>query len=580
MLLVTNNGRASYPDADVISYIQSARELVKTGRLPDRGTRTSFGSYATPGLSWLFVPGVITSSDPRLFSFIGSGFLHLATLVGIFLLAHRYLDLRNALVAVCLYGASGIAIYLASALWPRGQPAFYVWMVLFTCLWVDKRKARYLAAALITIAAGVYVFMEVAPALLALPVVWLVYRPPIDWRVLVLAGVTALVIWFPYLRFEASRHFIDLKSQILLQDVRSSNQQTWCDPNSPALQTESPAAVGSAHKEGSKLVRLGLTIGRRFLGIAGGLVSNFANQVPGSKFVLMIFAVAGCYLLICYPKGGLSDLRFLNVSSITFLAIGLIFVGLIANEVLVERYIGPLTPNGALVPDSISRLRSFQILTAGLGTLLLLRHHLAKVISNLSSSFRPVNSQTLVLGLCLVIPWTFLLLFAEHGRSVRFFWLLPIQVIAIAAALSTFRPLIGLMLGAIFVACCLSETPLLSTIIEGHPNGWSGADDSRIKVAEFLASRIPADRKSVSIGYAGVGDDIRQVTQIYKIGADFDLSLESLYGISNSNDCPEGVAVENDFRIVESPDLVDHRLVDGFHSLGRIDDYEVFERNK
>ena len=164
--LGTQGWRSQNPDADVISYIRSAHDLLTYGRIPDRGTITSFGSYATPGLSWLFLPGVALFSDPRLFGFVGSGLLHIGTLLGIFLLARRYLSLPYALLSVALYGFSEIGLYFAGALWPRGQPFFYIWMVFCTCLWAESGKGKYLAGAFITLAAGVYVFMEVAPALL------------------------------------------------------------------------------------------------------------------------------------------------------------------------------------------------------------------------------------------------------------------------------------------------------------------------------------------------------------------------------------------------------------------------------
>ncbi len=271
--LGTQGWRSQHPDLDVISSIESAHDLLQHGRIPDRGTITSFGSYAPPGLSWLFLPGVALFSDPRLFGFVGSGVLHIGTLLGILLLARRYLSLPYALLAVALYGLSEIGLFFAGALWPRGQPFFYVWMVFWTCLWAKSGKAKYLTAALITWAAGLYVFMSVAPALLILPAVWFFYRPRIDGRALVLAGAVAIVIWYPYLSFETRRGFVDLRSQILLQDIRSTNTRTWCDPSLPTLSQQAGIVSSTAEPDGASswAVRFLLSAGRRVFAVAPGV---------------------------------------------------------------------------------------------------------------------------------------------------------------------------------------------------------------------------------------------------------------------------------------------------------------------
>src|SRR5262249_50095074 len=147
---------------DFLLYIDSAHELITNGRLPDRGTLTSFASYAPPGTAWLMVPGVLLFTDPRLYEYPGSTILYFGTLVGIFLLARAYFGVGCALLAVVIYGLSFLGLGNASGLWPRGHPFFYVWMVYWTTRWVMSRKTTYLAAAIVTWAAGMYVFMEIA----------------------------------------------------------------------------------------------------------------------------------------------------------------------------------------------------------------------------------------------------------------------------------------------------------------------------------------------------------------------------------------------------------------------------------
>jgi len=297
--LALEGWRSRIPYMDVIPYIDRVHILLAHGRIPDRGTVTSYGSYAPPGTSWLFLPGIVLFSDPRLFEYPGSGFLHVGTLIGIFLLARLYFGVGCALLSVLLYGVSELGLFFAGSLQPRGHPFFYVWMVYWTCRWAARRDAKYLAAALVTWAAAMYVFMELAPALLILPSVWLYSRPPVRFRSLVVVGALALVIWYPYLRFEATRRFADLRSQVLLQSLRPANyREAWCDPTLTLRRGEilasTPLASGTADPGGLR-GRFVTTLGHRGLAFARGLVFNFEGRVPGAEFVLLGLTMGGLF---------------------------------------------------------------------------------------------------------------------------------------------------------------------------------------------------------------------------------------------------------------------------------------------
>ena len=80
---------------------------------------------------------------------------------------------------------------------------------------LTPEAATAFAAALGTWAAGMYVFLELAPALGILPVMWWLHRPPLRLRALAVGAGVTLVIWYPYLAFEAERGFVDLRSQVL-----------------------------------------------------------------------------------------------------------------------------------------------------------------------------------------------------------------------------------------------------------------------------------------------------------------------------------------------------------------------------
>jgi 4-amino-4-deoxy-L-arabinose transferase-like glycosyltransferase len=154
-------------------------------------------------------------NDPRLFEYVGSLGLYVGTLFGIFFLTRRYFGSTTALLAVAVYAFSELGLTAGSMLFlTHATRCFFVWMIYCVGRWVDHNDPKFLAGAILIWATGMYVFMEMAPAILVIPVVWLVYRPPVGVLHVALAAVLAIGLWSPYLRFEAQRNFIDVRSQV------------------------------------------------------------------------------------------------------------------------------------------------------------------------------------------------------------------------------------------------------------------------------------------------------------------------------------------------------------------------------
>ena len=100
-----------------------------------------------------------------------------------------------------------------------GSPDMFIWLVYLASEWATRSDGRFLAAAVAAWALGMYVDLALAPAIAVLPAIWLVYRPPVTLKPLLAAAAVLLIVWLPYLRFEAGRDFIDLRSQFLLQHI-------------------------------------------------------------------------------------------------------------------------------------------------------------------------------------------------------------------------------------------------------------------------------------------------------------------------------------------------------------------------
>jgi hypothetical protein len=592
---------------DLVPYIDRAHALLSDGSIPDRGTVTSFGSYAPPGTSWLFLPGVALFSDPRLFEFPGTGLLHVGTSIGIFLLARLYFGVRCALLAVLLYGLSELGLFFAGSLQPRGHPFFYVWMVYWACRWVARRDARYLAAALVTWVGGMYVFMEIAPALLILPAIWFFWRPPVGVRSLALVGVAALVIWYPYLRFEGTRRFADLRSQVLRQNIwPASYKEVWCDRMLTIRRGGNPPSAALASDTldpGGLKTPFVTSLGRRVLAIARGLVFNFEGRISGIEFVLLGLTLGGLFSL-SVPQGRVSVEAFGAIAHpsirpkwLTLFAIAILLFGVIANEFVIGRY---LAPRAMLVPYTASTIRSFQALAVLAGLALLMRASVARALKRLAIRFQAAEADSRPLVLSLALPWLILLLAGEHGRPVRFFWLWPVQAVVISACLTGVRSEVSAArrlwnLAGTLIVCGLVGSTVVPVIHSALKNGWSGPDAEVVQVVDYVADQVRASgRVRTSVGYQSPTSDwtvaFAAIDPLYKVGAEVDLLFKEFHGVTNTNGCPEGVARDDEYRIVsdvwhgarfsETPDRYfiippDWR----FHLIKKFSQYEVYKRS-
>ncbi|HEV3220196.1 MAG TPA: hypothetical protein VGZ48_10525 [Candidatus Acidoferrales bacterium] len=552
LALALQGWKSRIPDAqDWVFDITSARALVAHGRIPDRGTVTSYLSFAPPGTAWLFVPGVMLFRDPRLAYLPAGGLLYLGTLAGIFFLSRRYLGQNIAVLAIVAYGLSMPALELANYPGPRAHPFFYVWMVYCICRWVEARDARYLAAALLIWAMGMFVFLGLAPAIFVSPVVWLLWRPPLRVRPLALAAFLALLLWYPYLRLEAGRRFADVRSQILLQPLTDSwgDQKAWCDPNliPPSRLADQETPIG-----------LRETFSTRVEAIVFGLVSNFQGAFPGTTLILLFGTLVGLWLCL----GAWLPPPSLRSNSAWNLLFAILFAGVVAQRfqqssrtiALLRRALpsdltwlrSPLTQNALVIVG-------WAILA---GAVFLARRRLGTILSAVATRFHPTGDPR-PLAIALLVPWLILLVIAEPGRVTRFLWFEALQLVFFAASIVTaaessrFLRWAGPAAVILLVAC----NPMVMGSVEawGHA-GWSGEDAPAVQAANYLADRVhSAGEDAAWIGYPLPLIDGRLLYRSVSLsgGANIDLLL-NWRGITNANPCAEGQSLNDEYRVLDT----------------------------
>jgi hypothetical protein len=538
LVLALQGWRSRIPATDMLTYFNSAETLLKTGTPARYGDVSSYGAFSPPGTTWFMAPGMLFFDDARLYEKFGSGLLHLATLLGVFLLARASLGIWCAYFSVLLYGFSGLGLSFAGSLWPIGHPVFYVWMVYFAIQWVTLKDAKYFAAAVAVWAVGMYDDMAITPSVLVLPALWLIYRPPLFSRFHLLAAALALVVWYPYLEFEVGRDFADLRSLLLRENIFPTNyKETWCDPNlgmqySNGASTPSLSdgyALRESQSAGSEFFDRLVGQGRR---ITHGVLANFNEVTP----------IAGISILL-----SLSVLATLIVLSVTTF----------------QPHIGNL------------------------------------FISRIAVTTREIDQTRMVsFLLSLAIPWLILLFVAEPDRPERFFWVWPLQAIALAAFTTNIMARIPMPFPVRWLTRVAFIGAVLITPFESHlklwlRNGWAGSDPEEVRVVDYVAGQLRSEgRDRVAIGYPIFIYEFMAKYAIldreYKVGAEFDFLFKHRHGVSNTNQCAEGLSSVDEYRIVQTrpkigPEEPKHYfevpLDKRFRLLRSFNLYQVFKRD-
>jgi Dolichyl-phosphate-mannose-protein mannosyltransferase len=568
-VVVTLQGwRSRIPRFDIVIGIESAQSLIDHGHIPDKGILTSFVSFTAPGVTWLLLPGVLVFHDPRLFEYIGSLGLYVGTVFGIFLLTRRYFGSGTALLAGALYSCSELGLTAGSTLFltytTRG---FYVWMIYCVGRWVDDDNPNLLAAALLIWATGMYVFMEMAPAILVVPVIWSLYKPSVRVTPLAAVAVLSVALWYPYLRFEAHRDFVDVRSQVFRQSLQPIDfSKAWCDASLVPADWRSDIAQTNAlnvsQAEESSLEAIRRWASERANIFYDNVLTSFrTSTVPGGAIVLFGLTLVG--LCACFLAGTKEiDARHVTIAwrhRITWLAYGAGFLGILFNEFVLARFIAA---DAHLETSSILRIRFVEAsLVVAAIVCRTYRDTIATGTAAVQRALSTSSTNAKVLGISIAIPWLVLFLIADVER--RFWWMWPLQLVLVAVSvvylpMRLWRLSRGVWIPALFAMLMVANnTVFTSRVHDWIHSGWSGKDANAIQAVDTAATlvRTSGNRGHASIGYEM---DVRRFVAIdhivdsrYKVGADFDMLLWYRHGISNLNRCAEGVLGTDTYRIVQ-----------------------------
>jgi hypothetical protein len=560
--LTAQGWRSRIPTFDLLTYIRSVHALLDSGAVPRYGDVGSYGSFSAPGTAWLMVPSTLLFDDPRLAEYAGTALLHGAALLGLFLLGRKFFGFWCGCLAVVLYGLSSSGLFQAGSLWPIGRPDFFIWTAYLATLWVTRRDPRFLAAAVAVWGIGMYVDMAITPIAFVFPVLWLVYRSPVRLGPLLVAAAVLVVVWFPYLRFEAPRHFDDIRSQLLLEYVFPADlRHTWCEPARPIHELQTGPAPVAASAAGAEAATGG---GRSLVERAKDqlderLLANFPDtRLPGARVLLLLMVLAS---MLAFGAGGVRGPprrrarweRWLTPAAIA------VVVCAFAARLLIPSVVD------AGAPRTLGKL----LFATALGVLI--GRYAGRAVRATLSWARvapPADDRTLLPVLCLGVPWFVLAVFSETGRPERFLWLWPLQILFLAAFATELLARLRVPRAALWIVpaalvfLLVDNTFLEARVRSWNQHGWSGQEARQIEVVDYVAGRLRARRRdSAAIGYRvfvyPFMAEYNAIDRRYKVGADFDLLLHYRRGITNTDTCPEGQSPNDEYRVVQTTPQAD-----------------------
>ncbi len=528
-LLVYSGWRDSGPfdGPDTQTHQANAIEFIRHGVIPYRGQGLSYSGFGPPGTSFLMLPGVLLLSDPRLAEIPGAILLHFGTLFFLFLMVRGWFGRGAAWAAVAL---AGFLPFTGPTLWPNGHPFFIVGMLYCLMRWVRDRSPHWFSAALLLAGLGMYVYFTIAPALIAMAAVALIYRRPLSARSLLGTLLILFIVWFPYLRFEADRGFIDIGSMILRRDLESgqtaSSPPVYCYASLPG---ESDF-MGMTYMPWTGLSDPNRVIypgtGRlaawelRLCTVMNKLDRNFDSgyflfdEPAWPTAILYGIFLTGWMTLFWRSSGGwrrtmelLERLRaiptwkFLLACGIGSAALFLLIQPAMVGTLLVRDPDWDLP--GRLL---LSQLRAYGIIawvSAALGLWLASRWDLPA---------RDAGVLAIMIGVCGAL----LAGLSEIERSWRFWWFWPLQCVAVAAVIEGLTkawksrrwiPAAWAILAVVLFFPYRSAATSMNNILR---DGYGGRESGQVQAMEWLASKAREDSQRVlSIGvirYHGESD--------------------------------------------------------------------------
>ena len=603
VLVRTQGWRASrLNNPDMLPYYAGARALIESGTLPDRGDISSYDSYSPPGTAYLMVPGLLLTRDARLQRVPGDAIVFAGTILLLYLVIVPILGRGIGLTAAAATAVSSLGY---QGIYPIGHPLFVLGALAALTAWVNGRRRWALPLALLSLAAGLYADLGIIPFVIVVAAVWLIFRPKIWWPGVAVAAVIGVLLWLPYLRFEAGRGFSDLASILTLRRLNSSGAKSQACLAVLPSESETidgvfipymsqASAVGRLVPEGGSSIGNAL---HRACVLFANLDGNFdsaefltGNNQPLAATMFLVTLIGMTALLVGWLRSlsATSDGGRRRRDWPAWAALLVAIAGAAAlYAVLDPRGIAPrLTADGSLSEPArlvLAQARAYlPLLWFGI------------TIGVWLGWRTPSSTSAGLLALSLWIPYLLLIILAEPGRVERFRFMWPLQVTALVYAVMLILPrsrwpLWRIAAGVLVVAVLFPTAAIVAKARAWAAQGYSGPDAGETALVDYIAGIARASGSThLAVGYDASGRPAGEtITDAYhRPGAWIDYLLTTRHGVRNERAPGELLSADDDFRVRDTSIGGDGRAMSaaaapawpGYHLAAVFGPLEVYQR--
>lgn len=237
-------------DIDYVPVLARGLDWLNGGAFPAYGTLSSVSAYNMPMLVWLHLPALILTRDAFLSILLTMLVINLLTTCAIFGAGTRIFTPRTGFIAAALFTFSEIGISSSYTAWAQLLlPGFFAWTLWLIWEWYVQGRGLFLALAGVVAVAGVMTHFAAILLLPAMLIFAVITRASWQWRWLVAGIVGCLILLSPYLAFQTTRDFVDLRAFITQDSPISADviaQYDYLKPGSgslPSLSTEAQPGV-------------------------------------------------------------------------------------------------------------------------------------------------------------------------------------------------------------------------------------------------------------------------------------------------------------------------------------------------
>ncbi len=199
-------------DDDQSAVFRMAHDAVSHGLLVATSNIASIHIYNPPAIIYFFMLPAAFSADP-LWGAAMVGVLMTLSVLLTYIFVRRYYGRGTATISALLYAVAARPIFYSRFIWNQNLLPIFTILFLFTLFWgVVERKKGWLAPAIFLL--GILIQLHATGIMMAFPLALALLLAPktLRWRDLLFGSTALFISYVPYLLWEVSTNFIDVRT--------------------------------------------------------------------------------------------------------------------------------------------------------------------------------------------------------------------------------------------------------------------------------------------------------------------------------------------------------------------------------